>query len=300
MIIAANEVHLFCLRSDRYLRPTLVVFGRVTYFAAFVAFTTARTFAFTVDKLMKSVFTIIAAALLLSVPLKSHADFFEGFDDISTLGASGWNIVNNSSPGGTDTWFQETLANIEFPAQDGPLNSYIGVNYESTAPTGATNTISNWLIAPTQNFNNGDVFSFFTRKVSNSTFPDRLQVLLSTSGASSDVGTSPSSVGDFTTLLHDINPTLTTTGYPVDWTQFTTTLSGLSGPTSGRIAFRYFVTNGGLGGTNADYVGIDSVSYSAVPEPTSMFLLASVGAGAFFFRRRALRKSGRASTFDSV
>jgi hypothetical protein len=88
-----------------------------------------------------------------------------------------------------------------------------------------------------------------------------LEVRLSTNGASTNVGTG-AAVGDFTTLLLSINPTLTTTGYPTSWTQFTVTISGLPAPTSGRIAFRYYVTSGGPTGTNSDYIGIDNVVYT--------------------------------------
>ena len=49
---------------------------------------------------------------------------------------------------------------------------------------------------------------------------------MSTNGASSNVGTTATDVGDFITLLLDINPTYTTSGYPNVWTQFTVTLSG--------------------------------------------------------------------------
>ena len=50
----------------------------------------------------------------------------------------------------------------------------------------------------------------------------------STAGASTDVGTTATSVGVFTTLLLDINPTYTHTGYPNVWTQFTVTMSGVA------------------------------------------------------------------------
>jgi hypothetical protein len=97
------------------------------------------------------------------------------------------------------------------------------------------------------------------------TFSDRLQVRMSTNGDSSDVGTTSTSVGDFTELLLDINPDLTHTGYPNAWTPYTVTV--LTGPQSftGRFAFRYFVPNGGPMGTNSDYIGIDTVSVADAP-----------------------------------
>lgn len=57
-----------------------------------------------------------------------------------------------------------------------------------------------------------------------------------------------------------MNPSLITGVYPTSWTKFTATVSGLAGPTSGRVAFRYFVTNGGPSGANSDYIGIDEFS----------------------------------------
>ena len=47
-----------------------------------------------------------------------------------------------------------------------------------------------------------------------------------------------------------------------DWTQFTANIPTGSG--TGRIAFRYYVTNGGSGGTNSNVIGIDEFSYQSV------------------------------------
>ena len=139
---------------------------------------------------------------------------------------------------------------------------YLGGSFNSITGAG---TISLWLFAPNVTLKNGDVLSFWTR-TTDGTYPDRLQVRLSTNGTSVNAGASPTSVGDFTTILQDINPGLTSAGYPLVWTQYTLTLSGLpAGGISGRIAFRYFVTNGGPSGTNSDFIGIDDVSYTTFP-----------------------------------
>src|SRR5256712_5051391 len=92
--------------------------------------------------------------------------------------------------------------------------------------------------------------SFYTRTVDMPQFPDRLQVRMSTNGLSTNVGTTATDVGDFTKLLLDINPTYTLIGYPSAWTQFTVTVSGAGASAVGRLAFRYFVENGGLVGGN--------------------------------------------------
>jgi len=185
--------------------------------------------------------------------------FAEGFEDITTLPGKGWFLQNNSTPPGTTGWFQ---GNATFSAQAGPATSYIAANFNNST---GTNTISNWLLTPTIEFRNGDVITFYTRTVTNAEFADRLQVRLSTNGSSTNVGTGPTGVGDFTTLLLDINPTYVagpTGGYPVVWTQFTVTITGLSAATNGRLAFRYFVEDGGPQGDNSSYIGIDTFAYT--------------------------------------
>ncbi len=171
-----------------------------------------------------------------------------------------WVTQNNSQPNGTTSWFQGNPA--VFPANSGATNSYLGVNFNSTT---GTNTISNWAFPPSVLMKNGDKFSFYTRTTTGQ-FPDRLQVRLNTTNTGTNVGATNTSVGDYSTLLLDINPTYTATGYPTAWTQFTITMSGLpAAGVSGRLAFRYFVESGGPAGANSDYIGIDDVVYTTFP-----------------------------------
>lgn len=210
--------------------------------------------------------------------------YTENFDNVSTLNASGWFQRANSSPLGTNpTWYQGVPTNATpdpgpFNAFNGAANAYIAANYAGTA--GGTGTISNWLLTPNRTLRNGDVFTFYTRKptigAGQIDYPDRLEVRLSTNGASTNVGTTATSIGDFTTLLLSINPTLVANVYPQVWTQYTVTISGLPAPTSGRIAFRYFVTNAGPLGTNSDYIGIDAVTY--IPYNCPAFTMTAGGA----------------------
>ena len=213
----------------------------------------------------------VAAMMLALAGFSSQApaqSFTEGFDDISLLAGNGWFIQNNSTPVGSISWFQGTSTTATptpgpFNAYTGVANSYIGVNFNST---GSTGTISNWLGTPNRTLRNGDVLSFYTRKPTigsgQTDYPDRLEVRLSTNGASSNVGTGATGTGDFSTLLLSVNPTLVANVYPQVWTQYTITLSGLPAPTSGRMAFRYFVTGAGSLGSNSDYIGIDQVVYT--------------------------------------
>lgn len=204
--------------------------------------------------------------------------YTQNFDDITTLAGDGWVIQNNSTPVGSLGWFQGTATTATptpgpFNSYNGATNSYIAANFNSTGNTG---TISNWLITPTRTLRNGDVFTFYTRKSSPDEYVDRLEVRLSTNGASTNVGAGATAVGDFTTLLLSINPTLVANIYPQVWTQYTITVSGLPAPTSGRIAFRYFVTGAGALGTNSDYIGIDNVVYT--PYVCPAFTMTTEGA----------------------
>lgn len=118
---------------------------------------------------------------------------------------------------------------------------------------------------------NGDTFSFYTTTTPASAYPDRLEFRLSTAGSSTNVGATVTSVGDFTTVLASVNPTLTVGGYPETWTLVSATVSGLAVPVSGRVAFRYFVTSGGPTGANSNIIGVDAFSYissSGVASPT--------------------------------
>jgi hypothetical protein len=225
----------------------------------------------------------LAAVLLSAAGTLPAASLSQDFDNVPALFTSGWVNINRSTTTGSTSWFQGNDA--VFPAQQGGSTSYIGANFNATT---GTNTISLWLLTPTMTFVNGDTISFFTRTPTGSPFPDRLEVRLSLAGVSTNVGSTATSVGDFTTLLLTVNSGLTVGGYPENWTQFTATISGLAAPTDGRLAFRYFVTNGGPTGDNSNYIGIDTLRITPVPEPsiTALFGAAGLGGLVMLIRRR--------------
>jgi len=182
---------------------------------------------------------------------------FEGFNDITNLPPQDWLMLNLSQPLGTTGWFQGNPA--VFPAHAGPPNSYIAADENNGANVAR---ISNWLILPARTLSNGDQFSFFTRTaLSPISKPDRLQVRMSLNCCSTEVGGTSTSVGDFTTVLLDINPTYSPVGYPFDWTGFNVVITGLPKPTCGRLAFRYLNDAGGPLGPGSTYIGIDTVNY---------------------------------------
>lgn len=216
---------------------------------------------------------LIKAALAIFITLSTVFPSFsqilinENFNTITTAAPipAGWAQQNLSTPVGTrPTWFQGVPA--AFPAFNGAPNSYIAANYQNVAGTA---TLSNWLFTPTITVKNGDQITFYTRTNDPSanggvTYPDRLQVRLSTSGTSVNAGATNTSVGDFTNLLLEVNPNLTVTGYPFVWTKYTATVTGVPSPLQGRVAFRYFVTNN-ANGDFADYIGLDNIVYDGTP-----------------------------------
>ena len=221
------------------------------------------------------------AMLVGAVSLSNAQSFSESFDSFTVpsvivpsytiVADNSWEVRNYSATQGTANWFPGN-ANV-FGPQAGA--GYAGVNYQSTS---GANDIDTYLMSDVRTFNDGDTISFYSRTITSPAYADRLILKLSTNGA----GTAQ---GDFASTLLTINPGLTLGGYPNAWTQYSVTLSGLGGPTSGRFAFNYNVTNGGPLGNNSDYIGIDTVRYTAVPEPASMTAL-GLGVLAMIRRRR--------------
>lgn len=228
---------------------------------------------------------IFLVVFFLGFSSSAFADVLtENFNSVSSLTGSGWALVNNSSPTGATGWFQGNTG--IFSAQGGPADSYIAANFLNADSLGGN--ISNWLVTPELDLSNAILLTFFTRTDPGSGFADRLEVRLSTNGASTDVGATDSSVGDFTTLLLSINPTLDPNGYPSDWTQLSVAISGLGNGAQGRLAFRYMVPDTL---DNANYIGIDTVNVVATPEPATLSLLllgvAALGSRKFSRKRAA-------------
>jgi hypothetical protein len=206
--------------------------------------------------------TLLTLSLIFSFGLTQAQNLLtEGFDVVPV---PGWTVSNLSTPAGAATWFQGNATDPDpdlsgpFDSYAGAPDSYIGCNFQSVT---GNNTISNWLFTPSLTLQNGDVISFYTRTTTPGAeiYPDRLQMRIGV-GATPAAPTGNTGVGGYTTLAVEVNPTLTTTGYPSVWTQYTYTVTGLATPTACKIAFRYFVTSGGPSGLNSDYIGIDSFS----------------------------------------
>jgi uncharacterized protein (UPF0333 family) len=201
-------------------------------------------------------------------PAAVSKSFTEEFDTVANLYRRGWVFSNNSKPQGAATWQQGVWVSGKLGPEGWPAYSYTASGDEYIFAGYASGndlaTISSWMITPEIDMKNGDKFSFYTRTGANSTYPDRMQVRLNLSDNSADVGRTETSVGKFTTLLTDINPGLAVGGYPETWKKYEFTISGLSTPGKRRIAFRYYVDNGGTTGANSNAIGIDLFKFESL------------------------------------
>jgi hypothetical protein len=217
-------------------------------------------------KTSKKVFAAAVCALAILVPAPANAVgavvLKENFNNAGAL--ANWIQVNNSNPPGM-SWFQGNPA--LFSAQSGPADSYIGANFLSAMS--GNGIIENWLITPELMLGGATHLAFFTRTDTVAGFNDMLEVRFSSGGGTDTSG--------FSTLLTTIGGP---TAYPGTWQQITADLT-VSG--TGRFAFRY------LGDASvANYIGIDTVSVTAVPEPSAWITL-GLGLAALSLRRPASR-----------
>jgi hypothetical protein len=189
--------------------------------------------------------------------------FIEEFKDVYTLTTNAIWIVKDNSTNNlniTNAYWSQGLVGVDkygnpygFPAY-----SYSSSKDEYVCSGPCVGPISSWLITPVLSVKNGDKISFYTRGDASGNSTDRMQVLMDKS-TSPDVGDSVNSIGSFSTILFDINSTQTLNAYPVTWTKYEYTFSGISGKINTRIAFRRYIN----GSADAKGIGVDVFEFQA-------------------------------------
>lgn len=200
-------------------------------------------------------------------PATNSKVYTEEFESFANLSGKGWVFKNNSTYNNAAFWQQGQYGvdkyNIPFgfPAYSykNGQDEYVYASYPfyTISPT-SNSVISSWMISPVFTVANGDKLSFYTRSGATiAQYADRLQVRMNENNEFVDVGNTAASVGDFTLLLKDINDNLTPNGYPVTWTQYEITITGLSAARKTRFAFRYYPDS-----TKSYGVGIDKFEFT--------------------------------------
>jgi hypothetical protein len=215
--------------------------------------------------MIRSGFKLPLAAVALAVAGAAHASaplLSEGFDNVSALAANGWVTSNLSSPAGSTGWFQGQ-SGVAFAAQAGGADSFVAANYNSGIDGG---TIDNWLITPTFSTASAGVVTLWLRGSADAGYTDTVKFGFS-NGSANTV--------DFTTG--------TAVAATDGWTEYAFAFAGAGAGSTGRFAIEYT----GLA-ANSDYVGIDTLNVSAVPEPAA-WLMFGLGALGLAVRRRAAR-----------
>lgn len=198
---------------------------------------------------------LVISAALMAAGASAQAgplSITEGFNNIGTLGGSGWLAGYASTPAGTTGWFQGNSG--VFEASSGAADSYIAANYlNAGSPAGSVDT---WLVTPLVTVLGYTGISFDTRTAGG--LPgDNLQVYYNNLGTTN--------IADFVLM-----GTISSATYPLDWANFDFTYT--AGTADVRFAFRYTVANTDVEG---DYIGIDSVNIRGVPEPEALGMLAA-------------------------
>jgi hypothetical protein len=187
----------------------------------------------------------------------------EDFNSVAGLGAAGWVFQNDSYPAATGDWFQGNSG--IFASQAGADDAYIAANFLSAPPGGF---IDNLLITPVFSLASDVILTFWARADIIDGFSDSFAVL---------AGITPSGG------MEDVTPVFADTVATGGWTQYSVTLAAQGAGSTGRFAFEYF----GYADTS-NYIGLDTVTVTAVPEPGTYALMAlGLGAIAFVRRRRA-------------
>ncbi len=227
----------------------------------------------------KLLFSLLASAGLVGgSPAYADELLHEGFEGVGL--PSGWLVANYSAHAAAEAWFRPALSAEPFAANDGSPDSYIatsvfvGATDANGSPAGRIDAI---LATPEVAMDTETTFAFSTRTVADNAFGDSLRIGAIVAGSFVELAT--------------INPTFAPGGYPDAWTTFQVALPAQGDGAFGRYFLEYTVPDASVEG---NFIGVDSVSISAVPEPAPAVLMALAGL-AFLAQRRRSASSSQAS-----
>ena len=162
-------------------------------------------------------------------------DDMNGDNTVTGLEARGW-FFDDVDGEGTTTTFQGNPT--VFTAYEGPDDGYVGQNFNGAFAGGLL--IDQWLISPEVTVAAGDTLKFWHRSPDGSSWPDPLEVWISSTAGTTAVA--------FDIQLDAFNASIT------GWQQY---VGNFTAAGTVRFAVRYYTTDGGPAGNESNYVGMD-------------------------------------------
>lgn len=202
--------------------------------------------------------SLLALAVLGTAQAQAAVLLTQGFNDYDALAGAGYVLINASlNVGSAPTWGWGD-PNI-FSAHAGSPNSYLSANFNNAA----SGPILNWFLTPGFSTAAGVVVRFQARSADDPGYVDSLAFGFSAGSAAP---------AEFA-----LGPVVQVPG---QWTQYTATLGARGAGSVGRFAIAYAGDY-----ATSDFIGIDTLDITQLPEPASVLLLGA-GLGLLALGRR--------------